>query len=549
MAAAGFTLNEIYELVSGDQQYTTQWRNFVKDLEVEVAPDTTTGNAYNEIRLSIDKDGDGQATDLGSISFLEAGTGSGNYNAVKMKTQLESILAQFESTTSDNAHVLEQFFGMDELTASQVATLERAVEAGEDAEAASGDVADVIAAIGSELAGENFDAAQSVRDALTSQVGFSTTAEVIDAVREVVDDAVDVALAATDMDTSLFVPLAVEEIREGTVRTEVIEDRDQALADIEAGLVTREQALGVTTVVDRAPEVVDEPAPEAIVVLSNADDKVISTSGADDRFEVIPQVYVDSSGDAYDDDTKTDQEVAEEEQSFGQNVIVDLASRDAGASDGGGSTTGGGTIDPNALGDVVYLEGVSGIDGVNFERFQVGREGENSLKISATVTAEDVDENGNTIEVARNAGEVTVFKQFDALTDRFAVETLEISTTDGTSEYWSLSTAEADRSGGRITDTHIVTDVSNTGKGILIGSDTEADTYVVTGDGDAAQIKVVGFDSNDTIDLTSFGDDLTTSVNGSDVEVSNADGVVVTLIGLGDPDISIDEQLIGVQQI
>ena len=115
--------------------------------------------------------------------------------------------------------------------------------------------------------------------------------------------------------------------------------------------------------------------------------------------------------------------------------------------------------------------------------------------------------------------------------------------------YWSLSTAEADRSGGRITDTHIVTDVSNTGKGILIGSDTEADTYVVTGDGDAAQIKVVGFDATDTIDLTSFGDDLTTSLNGSDVEVSDANGVVVTLIGLGDPDTSIDEQLIGVQSV
>ena len=36
LAAAGFTLNEIYELVSGEQQYTNQWRNFVKDLEVEV---------------------------------------------------------------------------------------------------------------------------------------------------------------------------------------------------------------------------------------------------------------------------------------------------------------------------------------------------------------------------------------------------------------------------------------------------------------------------------------------------------------------------------
>ena len=66
---------------------------------------------------------------------------------------------------------------------------------------------------------------------------------------------------------------------------------------------------------------------------------------------------------------------------------------------------------------------------------------------------------------------------------------------------------------------------------------------MVTG-GDAAQIKVVGFDANDTIDLTSFGEELTTSVNGSDVEVSDANGVVVTLIGLGDPDTSIDDQLI-----
>ena len=41
----------------------------------------------------------------------------------------------------------------------------------------------------------------------------------------------------------LFVPIAVEEIREGTVRTEVIEDRDQALADIEAGLGANEEWL------------------------------------------------------------------------------------------------------------------------------------------------------------------------------------------------------------------------------------------------------------------------------------------------------------------
>ena len=75
----------------------------------------------------------------------------------------------------------------------------------------------------------------------------------------------------------------------------------------------------------------------------------------------------------------------------------------------------------DALGDVVYLEGVDGIDAVNFERFQVGREGNNSLKISTTV--EGVDENGEV--VASNASEVSIFKQFDAMTDR-PIETLEI---------------------------------------------------------------------------------------------------------------------------
>ena len=70
LAAAGFSLNEIYELVSGDEgPGSNQWRNFVRDLEVEVVDDTTTGNGYNEIRLSIDGDGDGQATDLATKSF------------------------------------------------------------------------------------------------------------------------------------------------------------------------------------------------------------------------------------------------------------------------------------------------------------------------------------------------------------------------------------------------------------------------------------------------------------------------------------------------
>ena len=340
LAAAGFGLQQIYELVSGKPEYMEQWRNFVRDLEIDVvASDVVNNQPYNEIRLSIDGNGDGQATDLGTISFLEAGTGSGNYNAVKMKSQLEDILAGFESTTSDNAHVLEQFFGMDSLTASQLAALERAVTAGEDEEAAGGDVASVISAINAELASETFEAAQAVRDALISQAGAATTAEVINAVQEVIDDAVDVALAATDMDTSLFVPLAVEEIREGTVRTEVIEDRDAALNQIEAERAAngedaanalREQLLSVTTVVDRTPEVAQDPAPEAIVVLSNADDIVISTSGADDRFEVVPQVFVDGN----------DQELVE--QDAGRDVIVDLDARDGGASDGDGSSSGGG---------------------------------------------------------------------------------------------------------------------------------------------------------------------------------------------------------------
>jgi hypothetical protein len=462
-----------------------------------------------------------------------------------MKSQLEGIMAQFESSTSDNAHVLEQFFGMDTLTASQVAALERAAEAGEDAEAAGGDTAAVIAAIDAELVSENFEAAQAVRDALTAQVS-STPSDVVAAVEAVIDDVVDEALAATDMDTSLFVPVAVEEIREGTVRTEVIEDRDAALVAIDqarqdalAGGATseeadevadqkREEELQVTTIVDRdpAPSAPTDPAPEAIVVLSNADDVVVSTSGADDRFEVVPQVFVDQA-----DNALTSQDA-------GKDVIVDLDSRD---SSGAGSGAGGHEVDLNALGDVVYLEGVNGIGDVNFERQQIGREGQNSLKITTTVKGVDA----NDVEVASNTSEVNIFKQFDALTDRFAIETLEISNTQGDSEYWSLSTAEAVRGDGRITDTYITTDVSNTGKGILIGSDTADDKYVVNADADdSAEIMVVGFDATDSIDLTDFGADLSASLNGSDVEVSNANGdIVVTLIGLG-AQTDIDNQLI-----
>ena len=45
----------------------------------------------------------------------------------------------------------------------------------------------------------------------------------------------------------------------------------------------------------------------------------------------------------------------------------------------------------------------------------------------------------------------------------------------------------------------------------MIGSDAQADTYVEGVNG-AAEIKVVGFDSNDTIDSLLWND-LTTSVN------------------------------------
>ncbi len=113
---------------------------------------------------------------------------------------------------------------------------------------------------------------------------------------------------------------------------------------------------------------------------------------------------------------------------------------------------------------------------------------------------------------------------------------------------WSLSTTEAVRDGGRVTDTYQVADVSNTGKGIFVGSSSDADQFVVSGaaDGGTAEVKVYDFDASDSIDLTAFGDDLQTSVSGSDVEVSNADGdVVVTLIGLGDQG-NIDDQLIGI---
>ena len=80
-------------------------------------------------------------------------------------------------------------------------------------------------------------------------------------VEEVIDDAVDEALAASDMDTSLFVPIGVEEIREGTVRTEVIEDRDSALSTIATVLADAEQAaLDAGATAEEAEEQAKEAA-------------------------------------------------------------------------------------------------------------------------------------------------------------------------------------------------------------------------------------------------------------------------------------------------
>ena len=53
--------------------------------------------------------------------------------------------------------------------------------------------------------------------------------------------------------------------------------------------------------VDRRQILLLRQGPVSIVVLSNADDKVVSTSGEDDRFEIVPQVFVNADGDEYDD--------------------------------------------------------------------------------------------------------------------------------------------------------------------------------------------------------------------------------------------------------
>ena len=294
--------------------------------------------------------------------------------------------------------------------------------------------------------------------------------------------------------------------------------------------------------------------------MGNADDTVVSTSGEDDRFEVVPQENLNEN-------TGDELTGGDDAQGFGRDVIIDLDKRhdttpalsddvtvyEDVVDDQGTEETEDDVVtqviaqevDRNALGDVIYLEGVNNImTDITFNRFQVGREGENSLKIQTTVRSDELSDDYNPIA---NAGEVTVFKQFDALTDRFAVETLEISDTQGNREYWSLSQAEATREGGRITDTYVTTDVSNTGKGILIGSAGDDDFRIDSAsyDGaDSVEVLLTSFDSGDSVDLSDFGAGLTTESVTGGVAVKDANGdVKLTLLGITDP-VSIDDQLV-----
>ena len=197
-------------------------------------------------------------------------------------------------------------------------------------------------------------------------------------------------LVSTDFSSSLYIPLALELIRQGTVRAEII-DRVFDPNDPEASNFER------VFILDRPVSV--DAVEAAIFVLGNADDKIISAAGGGDRFEFIPQSYSDSANNLLGD------------QSFGSDTIVDIARRDPVLSQAE---------------DIIYLKGVTNIDEVIFSRTSIGREGNVSLKIETDIQA------GENI----NNGEISIFKQFDVMTNRFAVETLQIADSDGlNSEY------------------------------------------------------------------------------------------------------------------
>ena len=275
---------------------------------------------------------------LGAVSFFDTGDDAGkSFNPVTLDMNVQSVISGFESTVSDNRHVLEQFVDFD----------------------------------------------------------FSST---------------------------LYVPIAVEAVRAGLIRAEVVDrvtdPNDPDAADFERVFI-----------VDRPTN--SEAAQAAIFVLGNADDKVVSTGGTGDRFEFVPQGYRGSD------------DLLLSDQSFGNDVIVDLARRDP---------------EFSKTDDVIFLKGVTSIDEVVMSRTSVGREGNTSLKIQTSIESDG----------AINDGEITVFKQFDPLVNRFAVEQLEIETLSGDIQVWSLPTVAAIRDGRRIVDTVIESNIGDTGRAILL---------------------------------------------------------------------------------
>ena len=278
-----------------DPANTTAWGTFLQGLDIEIL-DQVSGS--KEIQISLN--GDNQV--LGAVSFFDTGSIAGNsYNAVSLDMNVDSVITGFESTVSDNRHILEQFVDFD----------------------------------------------------------FSST---------------------------LYVPIAVESVRAGLIRAEVV-DRITDPNDPGAGASDFERVF----IIDRPSNT--EVAQAAIFVLGNADDKVVSTGGTGDRFEFVPQGY------------RGTDDLLLSDQSFGNDVIVDLARRDP---------------EFSKTDDVIFLKGVTSIDELEMTRTSVGR-GEYFVKIQATI------ESDGTI----NDGEITVFKQFDPLVNRFAVEKLEIENLSG----------------------------------------------------------------------------------------------------------------------
>ena len=361
-----------------DPVNSTAWGAFLSSLSIGIV-DEISGSKQIQISL------DGSAQVLGAVSFFDTGNDAGkSFNPVTLDMNVQSVISGFESTVSDNRHILEQFVDFD----------------------------------------------------------FSST---------------------------LYVPIAVEAVRAGLIRAEVV-DRVTDPTDPDAADFER------VFIVDRPTN--SEAAQAAIFVLGNADDKVVSTGGTGDRFEFVPQGYRGSD------------DLLLSDQSFGNDVIVDLARRDP---------------EFSKTDDVIFLKGVTSIDEVVMSRTSVGREGNTSLKIQTSI------ESDGTI----NDGEITVFKQFDPLVNRFAVEKLEIETLTGDIQVWSLPTAAAIRDGRRIVDTVIESNIGDTGRAIFIGNDVGQSKFKLTSETSSEglafggltnfDIKFINWKEGDTVDLSSIG--------------------------------------------